>query len=121
MRLMTTGRSHAPPAALLGVAVLSVAGGCATRSKSSRSSTIPTRARRRHAPDWARPTVRVAEAGDAARRIEDVIAPIRIKGAGVGLRVRQGVIYLNQNQYNLAAVARSTPPIRPAFTIGTGR
>ncbi len=47
-----------------------------------------------------------AETSDAARRIDDVIAahPDQ-KALASSLRVRQGVIYLNQGQYNLAAAA----------------
>jgi hypothetical protein len=111
MRLMTDRKSSFTRrfAALLGAAVLSVAGGCATQQQIKQivdDSNARLAAVMLPDPGLAPDGARAAEAGDAARRIEDVIAahPDQ-KALASSLRVRQGVIYLNQNQYNLAAAA----------------
>ena len=96
-------------AALLGAAVLALASGCATQQQVKQivdDSNARLAAGMLSGPGLAPDAVPAAEAGDAARRIDDVIAahPDQ-KALASSLRVRQGVIYLNQGQYNLAAAA----------------
>jgi hypothetical protein len=96
-------------AALFAAAVLALASGCVTQQQVKQivdDSNARLAAGMLSGPGLAPDGVPVAEPGDAARRIDEVIAahPDQ-KALASSLRVRQGVIYLNQGQYNLAAAA----------------
>jgi hypothetical protein len=96
-------------AALLGAAVLALASGCAMQQQVKQivdDSNARLAIGMLSGPGLAADGVRAAEGSDAARRIDDVIAanPDQ-KALASSLRIRQGVIYLNQGQYNLAAAA----------------
>lgn len=106
--------------ALLTAVVLSLGAGCATEQQVKQivdesnarlaASMLPDAGL---APDGKR----AAETGDPARRIDDVIAahPDQ-KALASSLRVRQGVIYLNQGSYNLAAAAFDSADPAQLFT-----
>jgi hypothetical protein len=107
-------------AALLGAAVLALASGCATQQQVKQivdDSNARLAAGMLSGAGLAADGGRVAEAADAARRIDDVIAanPDQ-KALASSLRVRQGVIYLNQGQYNMAAAAFEAADLAVLFT-----
>lgn len=108
---MTHTRSSFPSrlAALLAAAVVALASGCVTQQQVKQvvdDSNARLAVGMLSGPGLAPDGVRMAEGADAARRIDDVIAasPDQ-KALASSLRVRQGVIYLNQGQYNMAAAA----------------
>ena len=124
MRLMADRKSNFTlrrfAAVLLGAAVLSVAGGCATQQQVKQivdDSNARLAAAMLPDPGLAPNGKRAADAGDAARRIDDVIAahPDQ-KALASSLRVRQGVIYLNEGSYNLAAAAFDSADSAQLFT-----
>jgi hypothetical protein len=124
MRVSAEGRRHAAPkclaVALLGAAMLLVVAGCATQEQvrqivdesNSRlaASMLPD-------PGLAANGSRAKETGDTARRIDDLIAahPDQ-KALAASLRVRQGVIYLNEGDFNLAEAAFEAADAGQLFT-----
>jgi hypothetical protein len=106
--------------AILGAVALALAGGCTTQQEVKRivdDSNARLAAAMLPDPGLAADGKRVAEVGDAARRIDDVIAahPDQ-KALESSLRVRQGVIYLNQGSYNLASAAFESADPAQLFT-----
>lgn len=123
MRFMANRKSNFTlrrlAAAVLGAVALLVAVGCATQQQ-VKQIVDDSNARLAVAmlpdPGLAPDGKRAAEAGDVARRIDDVIAahPDQ-KALASSLRVRQGVIYLNQGNYDLAAAAFDSADLAQLF------
>ena len=107
--------------AVLGATMLLVAGGCTTQQQVKQivdESNARLAATMLPDPGLAPDAVgRTTGAADTARRIDEIIAanPDQ-KALAASLRIRQGVIYLNEDRYNLAEAAFESADAAQLFT-----
>jgi hypothetical protein len=123
MHLMALEREIRPrrvAAAALAATLLLVVGGCLTQQQVKQiveDSNAQLAATMLPDPGVAPDGKPVAEAGDVAGRIDELIAAHPDNGAlASSLRVRQGVIYLNEGSYNLATAAFDAADPTQLFT-----